>query len=36
MNIDRDYKADMEGDIALAKEGYETEDGKNLLREKRN
>lgn len=34
MNIDRDYKADMEGDIALAKEGYETEDGKKLIARK--
>ncbi len=34
MNIDRDYKADMEGDIALAKEGYETEDGKKLTARK--
>jgi prolyl-tRNA synthetase len=31
MNIDRDYTADLEGDIALAKEGVETEDGKKLL-----
>ncbi len=30
MNIDRDYQADLEGDIALAKEGVETEDGKKL------
>lgn len=27
MNIDRDYQADFEGDIALAKEGYLNEDG---------
>lgn len=31
MNIDRDYKADIEGDIALAREGYETEDGKKMI-----
>lgn len=30
MNIDRDYKADVEGDIALAKEGYESENGQKL------
>jgi prolyl-tRNA synthetase len=31
MNIDRDYKVDVEGDIALAKEGYSTKDGKKLI-----
>jgi len=31
MNIDRDYKADVEGDIALAKEGYFSEDKKTLI-----
>src|SRR5205814_2327147 len=30
MNIDRDYQADLEGDIALAKEGDFTLDGKKL------
>lgn len=34
MNIDRDYTLDIEGDIALAKEGYETEDGKKLILKK--
>ena len=34
MNIDRDYKGDIEGDIALVKEGYLTEDGKQRLIEK--
>ena len=31
MNIDRDYSADIEGDIAMVKEGCETEDGKKLI-----
>lgn len=31
MNIDRDYKADVEGDIAMVKEGFETKDGKKLI-----
>jgi prolyl-tRNA synthetase len=30
MNIDRDYQPDIEGDIALAQAGFETEDGKKL------
>src|SRR3990167_9501562 len=34
MNIDRDYKPDVEGDIALAKEGYSTVDGKKLIEKK--
>lgn len=34
MNIDRDYKPDIEGDIALAKEGYMSRDGKQRLVEK--
>lgn len=34
INIDRDYKLDIEGDIALAKEGYISESGLEL-REKR-
>jgi prolyl-tRNA synthetase len=35
MNIDRDYKPDIEGDIALAKQGYTTIDGKQKLIEKK-
>lgn len=35
MNIDRDYKPDLEGDIALAHKDYMTEDGKHKLTEKR-
>ena len=31
MNIDRDYKADSEGDIAMVKEGFESEEGKKLI-----
>ncbi len=31
MNIDRDYKADMEGDIALAENGFKTKDGKKII-----
>lgn len=31
VNIDRDYKPDAEGDIALAKEGYTAENGKKLI-----
>lgn len=34
MNIDRDYKPDIEGDIALAVEGYSTKDGKKLVAKK--
>ncbi|HSX40223.1 MAG TPA: proline--tRNA ligase [Candidatus Saccharimonadales bacterium] len=34
MNIDRDYQADMEGDIALAKEGFVAENGKPLIAKK--
>jgi prolyl-tRNA synthetase len=33
INIDRDYRADIEGDIALAKSGYKTKNG--VLSEKR-
>lgn len=35
INIDRDYKLDLEGDIALAKEGYMTKDAKQKLIEKK-
>jgi prolyl-tRNA synthetase len=31
MNIDRDYSADIEGDIAMVQEGFLTEDGKKLV-----
>ena len=31
MNIDRDYKTDIEGDIAMAQEGFLTKDSKKLL-----
>lgn len=34
MNIDRDYKADIEGDIALAKEGFLSESGERLIAKK--
>lgn len=34
VNIDRDYKLDIEGDIALAKEGYLSEGGKKLTQKK--
>ncbi|MBI2033250.1 MAG: proline--tRNA ligase [Candidatus Levybacteria bacterium] len=34
MNIDRDYNADIEIDIALAKAGYKTIDGKELVAKK--
>ncbi len=34
VNIDRDYKPDIEGDIALAKEGCKTADGKSLVAKK--
>jgi len=34
VNIDRDYRLDIEGDIALAKEGYNSEDGKKLIARK--
>jgi prolyl-tRNA synthetase len=35
INIDRDYKPEIEGDIAMAQDGFITEDGKSILREKR-
>lgn len=35
VNIDRDYKPDIEADIALAQAGYMSPDGKNRLVEKR-
>lgn len=35
MNIDRDYTVDIEGDIAMAQDGFMTEDGSSVLREKR-
>ncbi len=35
MNIDRDYNADQEGDIAMAQAGFLAPDGKNKLLEKR-
>lgn len=31
VNIDRDYKPDIEADIALAKEGHKTKEGKSLI-----
>ncbi len=34
INIGRDFSPDIEGDIATAKEGYETEDGKKLFGKK--
>lgn len=34
INIDRDYTLDIEGDIALAQEGFETEDGKKIYSKK--
>ncbi|MCL5970527.1 MAG: proline--tRNA ligase [Patescibacteria group bacterium] len=34
MNINRDYKPDMEADIALAKEGFVSESGKKLIAKK--
>ncbi len=34
MNIDRDYTADIEGDIALAKEGYIAKNGQQLVARK--
>lgn len=34
INIDRDYTLDHQADIALAKEGYETETGKKLIAKK--
>jgi len=34
MNIDRDYQADVEGDIALAKAGYLTQKGEKLIEKK--
>lgn len=34
MNIDRDYKPDMEGDIALAQHGFETKEGEKLIEKK--
>lgn len=30
VNIDRDYKVDIEADVAMAQEGFKTEDGKEL------
>jgi len=35
MNIDRDYQVDVEADIAMAQDGFMTEDGSSVLREKR-
>lgn len=35
MNIDRDYTLDIEGDTAMAQNGFTTEDGKGKLIEKR-
>jgi prolyl-tRNA synthetase len=35
MNIDRDFSLDAEGDIAMAENGFQTEDGKSRLMEKR-
>lgn len=35
MNIDRDYQADIEGDIALGKNGHISTDGKQTLQEKK-
>lgn len=35
MNIDRDFTVDFEGDIAMAQDGFLTEDGKSKLAEKR-
>lgn len=35
LNIDRDYEADIEGDIALAKSGYKCVGNSSTLREKR-
>lgn len=35
MNIDRDFKAKIEGDIAMAQDGFLAPDGKNKLVEKR-
>jgi prolyl-tRNA synthetase len=35
MNIDRDFKAHLEGDIAMAQEGFESKDGHGELHEKR-
>lgn len=35
MNIDRDYTLDLEGDIAMAQNGFLTENGKSELQEKR-
>ncbi len=34
VNIDRDYKVDIEGDIALAKEGYKSKNGAVLVAKK--
>ncbi len=34
INIDRDYKTDIEGDIAMAKEGYLSKSGKNFVAKK--
>ncbi len=35
MNIDRDFTVDVEADIAMAQDGFVTEDGKSVLRERR-
>ncbi|MDO8609784.1 MAG: proline--tRNA ligase [bacterium] len=34
MNIDRDYSADIEGDISMAQPGYKSNDGKILMEKK--
>ncbi len=34
MNIDRDYQPDIEGDIAMVKDGYMSESGKKLIAKK--
>ncbi|MDO8451688.1 MAG: proline--tRNA ligase, partial [bacterium] len=35
INVDRDYTLDVEADISMAHDGYWSEDGKSILREKR-
>ena len=35
MNVDRDFKVDIEGDVAMAQGGFMTEDGKSVLLEKK-
>jgi prolyl-tRNA synthetase len=35
INIDRDFILNLEGDIAMAQDGFKTEDGSSILREKR-